>query len=631
VTYDELPGMWEQADLMGGATDCEPTSMTREILDRLHVEYAEPVSIDIETTGTALYQGDIVRGFAVSVGDDSWYTPLTHPGSANMAPDEARAIVRAVQLHDVVPMHNSPFDRTGLALTFGVEFEDGQIWDTQTVDWLINENLDHRLKEIGARLFGSDAKAEKLALDELKRGRTVDEVYRELRELENLLPKAEREKAVVTRARAREIAEASRKSWATFTAADIADYAMQDTELTLALYHWQQQFLADNPDYAPAVVREFRVAGLAYRMQRTGIRVDPDVAAAALEVAETRAAELAAEWSHVNLKSPLQVQTMLYEEWGLPCTRRTKTGGRSTDKAALQAIAFDPRVERLMEYRTLTKQIDAFYVPLLDKIGTDGRVHPSWNAHRVVTGRWSCSQPNLQQVPREGAVRTVFQPESGFTFVGADLPNAELRIAAILADETLWIEAFEAGRDLHQEMANAASIPRQVGKTLNFSSLYGVGSRKLAQTLAQGTGTAPDEKAARRMLAAYWRAIPRVKRLFDGLGEAWVRRGKLPILPWAGRFRHREGRLGFPEAQYKALNSIIQGSVGEAVKDWLLALEPEVARLGGRIVAQVHDSIVLEVPVGREGAATELLQSTWDRVNPFVRLPWPLDTKVGAF
>lgn len=599
--------------------------MIADILAALKRDEREPVAIDIETTGTRLYQGDVLRGFAVTVGDDSWYLSVTHPGSDNVLVPEARMVVQAVARHHVVVMHNSAFDRAGLALAFGVEFDDWRIWDTQTVDWLLNENLDHRLKEIGARHFGADAKAEKLALTALEKGRTVEEVYRELREVENLRPRAEREKAADTRKRAREIAEGTKKSWATFTADDIADYAMQDTDLTLGLYHWQQSFLDTNPEYRAGLEREFAVASLAYRMTRTGVRIDPDVATAALEEAEARAAELQSLFP-VNLKSPQQVAAMLYEDWGLPVPRRTKTGAPSTDKLALQALGYDERVGSLLEYRKLTKTIDAFYLPLLDRVGEDGRIHPSWNCHRVVTGRWSCSGPNLQQIPRDGAVKTIFVPAPGMVFVHADLPNAELRIAAILADEDIWLDAFMAGADLHQTMADAAGVPRQVAKTINFSALYGVGSRKLAQTLAQGTGTKPDEAQARRMLNAYWRAVPRVKRLFDGVAEAWVRRGRLPIRPWPGRFRHREGRFG-PEASYKALNSIVQGSVGEAVKDWLLALEFGVEALDGRIVAQVHDAVTLEVPEAQAANAASLLQQAWDRVNPFTRLPWPLDVE----
>ncbi|HSK33167.1 MAG TPA: DNA polymerase A family protein, partial [Propionicimonas sp.] len=479
------------------------------------------------------------------------------------------------------------------------------------------------LKEIGARLFGADAKAEKKALDALKHGRTVDEVYRELRDVENLRPRADRESAVLTRQRAREIAAGTHKDWDTFTADDIAAYAMQDTRLTLDLHEWQQDFLAENPEYSEGIEREQRVAGLAYRMTRTGVRVDRDRAVAALEAAETRAAELQAGFP-VNLKSPQQVAKLLYEDWKLPVSRRTRSGAPSTDKLALKGLSYDERVNGLLEFRSLTKQIDAFYIPLLDRVGDDGRIHPSWNCHRVVTGRWSCSEPNLQQIPRDGSVKTVFIPEPGYTFVHADLPNAELRVAAILADEDIWLDAFAAGADLHQTMADAAGVPRQVAKTINFSALYGVGPRKLAQTLAQGTGQRPDENLARRMLNSYWAAVPRVRRLFDGMAEAWVRRGRLPIRPWSGRFRHREGRFG-PESDYKALNSIIQGSVGESVKDWLLELEIVCRNRGWRLVAQVHDAVTLEVPESDYAAAAAALQVTWDDINPFDRLPWVLD------
>lgn len=599
------------------------------VLARLALDPSEPVAVDTEATGTRLYQGDLLRGVSVAVGSDSWYLPVSHPDSDNLPRQDVARVLRAVREHDTVVMHSGAFDRASLALGLGIEFEDDQVWDTLTVHWLTGEDRNHGLKGIAADLFGVDAKAEALALKALFRGRSVEDAYCELREVEKQKERAQREPAPVTRERARKLSAGTRRDWATVTADDIRAYARRDAELTLALYLWQQDYLNQHPEYRPALARERRVAGLAYRMTRTGVRVDLGRAEQALAAARKRLADLAGKWPHVNLNAPSQVADLMYGEWSLPVPRRTATGAPSTDKLALQALVSDPRVQDLLEHRRLAKEVDAFFIPLTDRTGNDGRVHPSWNAHRVKTGRWSCSEPGLQQVPREGPVRDVFVPEPGFVFVHADLPNAELRVAAILASEPLWLAAFRDGEDLHQAMASAAGVPRQVAKAINFSALYGVGPRKLAQTLAQGTGQPPDVTAASRMLDAYWAAVPRVKQLFDGLAESWVRRGRLPIRPWPGRFRHIEGRFG-PELSYRALNSVIQGSVAEATKDWLLDLEPLCAAEGWILVAQIHDAVVLETPEGREDDARRRLQESWDRVNPFGELPWPLDITVGG-
>lgn len=612
------------------------------IIERLYRDLSEPVAVDIETTGFGLEAGDVVRGIAVGVGDDTWYLPLSHPNSPRVSRDGAIAVIEAVRSHDRVLMHNSPFDRTGLRIALGIEFEDSQIWDTLTVDWIINETADHRLKEgVGVRLFGIDAKAEKDGLDEIRRGERVSDVYQELRlaRLTELgadrLPPGEGRSLMAI---ARDRAAASRRDWATFTYEDIEAYARQDVRLTLDVHDWQQDFIAQNPEYGEGLEREFRVDGLAYRLRRQGIRVDIDKARAEYELAVAESERLASGFPGVNLKSTPQVRTLLYETWALPATRFSKkTQQASTDKHALAALSYFPGVADLLAFREATKVMGAFYGPLVSRAeenlaaGGDGRVHPSWNAHRPVTGRWSCSEPNMQQTPREGEVKHCFIPDPGYVFVHADLPNAELRLAAILAKETLWLEAFRRGDDLHQIVADAAGITRQAGKVQNYQNLYGGGPKKLAETLALATGKPFPLGEAKKMWRAYWAAVPRVRRLMDALGEAWVRRGRLPIRPWPGRFRHRENLLmGIPEPSFKALNAIIQGSIAELVKDWMLELEARLPE-NWYLVAQIHDALVLMVPIGMEVWAQSMLQDAWDAINPFTELAWKLDVEIGAF
>lgn len=587
----------------------------------------EPVAIDTETTGLRIYQGDKILGFSVSIGGYDWYFPVNHPNSENISQLDAVTILQALAKHDVVVMHNSCFDRGVLAQAFGIVFEDTQIWDTQCGDWLMDEAADHRLKEIGARLWGFDAKAEKVALDELRRGTPVADVYRELREAENARPRAERERATTTRARAKEMAAATKRDWHTLTAADISDYAKQDTRLTLDLYHHQLQCgPIENDGFETAMAREQLVLGQCYRFQRDGILVNEERATYALEAAEDRLAELSAPWSHVNFRSTKQVQALLYDEWKLPCTRVTPAGARSTDKVALEALAYDPRVHAIQEARKLAKQIDAFYLPLIDRAGPDGRVHPSFNPNRTVTGRLACSGPNIQQVPKEGPVRALFEPAPGCVFLSADLPSAELRVMALLTGEQLWIDAIRSGADFHQANADKMGLTRKVAKTVGYALPYGTGVRRLSVTLAQGTGRAPNMAEAGDIKRAFWRGVPKVKRMLDGMAETWERRGRLPIRPWAGRYRNFTDRTGYPRP-YAAFNNIVQGTIAELVKDWCLMLEPSVAALGGRIVCQVHDSIVIEVPVERAEEAKLLFQAAFDAVNAgkLDDLDWPLD------
>jgi DNA polymerase I-like protein with 3'-5' exonuclease and polymerase domains len=577
-------------------------------------------AIDTETTGTRPFQGD--RATVVSFADDtgSWSLP------AERALPELRKVVDS---SDVIVMHNSPFDRAVFSTSFGVELEDGSIYDTQAADWLLDENADHRLKEgLGVRMFGVNAKAEKDELRALMRGRTVEEVYRELREGENEKPRSDRERATLTRERAREIAAGTKKGWEDLTYEDLREYAEQDAHLTLAAY-WKQQELLEEDGYAIRdLARQHAVGGLSYRITKTGIRVDQRMAEAGLLAAEERVAELGHQFEGTNLKSPKQVQELLFDTWGLPVTKRTKSGGRSTDKDALEALSYDPRALDLLEYRRMTKQVDAYYLPLLDRVGDDGRIHPSLNPWRTVTGRFSCSGPNLQTIPRESTsseIRKVFIPEKGLVLTEWDLSQIEVRVAAAMSKEPALISAYAAEEDIYQALADEINVSRHVAKTVILSAQYGVGSKTLAATLARGTGKQPDVAAARRILGRYWRAYPQLDRLMKGLEEVAKRRGYLPLWKPGRRRLFKSPSNPFPR-YYTALNAAIQGGAAELLKDVLLELEPEIAS-EGRIVLTVHDSIVIEHSPGAEERISAVLAEITGDVSPYdIPTPWERKT-----
>lgn len=599
------------------------------------------VAVDTESTGLHPYHGDVCTVVSMSDAFDDWSYDIRSP-EAGAAAAELRRLAEDPDV--TVRMHGSPYDRAVISQAFGVEFADARVWDTQTGDWLISEADDHRLKEgPGTRLFGVDARVEKEYIQSLKRGRTQQDVYRELRAIENEKPKPERERATVTRERARDIAAKTHKDWGgpnPFTYEDLREYAEKDTRLTYDIGDWQVYEMTEGRHQIvyPAVAREQKIAGLAYRMTKTGVRVDAERAAQELAAAEAQAAVLAEEFSAYNLEAPHQVAEMLYDDWGLKCSRHTDGGARSTDKWALDGLTYDARVLRLLEYRSLSQALKLFYRPLAEKIGTDGRVHPSWNPHRTVTGRWSCSGPNLMQLPKYdpdkpptamASVKHCFVPDPGMVLVSADLPNAELRIAASLCNVQMWLDAFENGVDLHQVTADGMGMGRHEGKTCNYALLYGSGPKNLALQLSRGTGKPPVLARGKEVYNAYWRAVPEVRRVMDQLDTLWTRKGWIPIPGHPGRVRHLTSMRGGREPSYKALNAIIQGSVAEMVKDWTLNLEPELAQHGIRMVMQVHDSVVLEVPEGLETLACKLMQETVDAANGF-SIPFPLDFKVGS-
>jgi DNA polymerase I-like protein with 3'-5' exonuclease and polymerase domains len=531
---------------------------------------ANPLAVDTETTGLRPFQGDKVT--MASFADDS--------GSWALPPDGARCeLQRAVEAGRRIILHNSPFDRAVFSANWGIEIPDEQVWDTLTVDWMLDENADHRLKEgLGVRLFGEDAKAEKEALKAMMRGRKVEEVYRELRDEENLRPRAERERATATRERAREIAAGTRKTWETLTFEDLKEYAEQDANLTWRSYWWQQGALDQDTFVLPDLEREHQLDGLAYRMTRRGIRVDAARAAMGMDKAENRVAELQEQFAGTNLKSPLQLQKLLYDEWRLPVMKETKTGGRSTDKDALEALSYDPRVQDLQEFRHLAKQVDAYYFPLLDRIGPDGRIHPAFRPHGTKTGRWSCSGPNLQTIPRESTaaeLRKVFVPAKGLELTEWDLSQIEVRVMAEMSKEPTLLRVYEEEGDVYQALADEMGVDRASGKVLVLMTGYGAGPRKIAVQLAKGTGREPDVRRAGQMYRNYWATYPNLHRLMKGLEEVAKRRGFLALWKPGRRRVYRSPNVRFPK-YFTALNSMVQGGAAELLKDVLLELDTAV-------------------------------------------------------
>ena len=591
------------------------------------------VALDTEsqTTGNGPrpYQGD--RCTVVSVADET--------GGRALRPEDARAeVTRLVADPDVLfVMHNSCYDRAVLNVTFGLEIPDHRIYDTQTGDWLLDENADHRLKSIGAREFGLDATAEARALAAVKRGRTVDEVYREMRAEEREKPRGEQEKASLTLERAKIAASKTQKSWATFTFEDLEAYAIQDAILTRDLYHLQQIKFEDDGFVKDALEREHRNASLAYRMTRTGIRVDPDKAGRELAIAESRMAALEAQYPDTDIGSSAQLASLIYDTWGLPLGRTTPKGARSTDKYALAALAYDSRIRELQEYKTLLKQVSAYYRPLLGHTGADGRIHPSFNAHRTVTGRWSCSEPNLQTIPRQSTsaeIRKVFVPEPGMALTEFDLSQIEVRLAAEVANEPVLLDIYKHGGDVYQDLATSilctttcpggkCPVHRPIAKTVILSAQYGIGKKKLALDLSANTGRRWSEAEAAAILRAFWQKYPRLNRLMRGLTGLAEKHGFIPLAAPGRRRLYRSPHLPWPK-YYSALNAKIQGDAATLLQNIAFEFEPAIVG-AGRLVLAVHDSLVIEHEPGEEDALFKTLETITRDVSPYsVETPWEM-------
>jgi len=379
-------------------------------------------------------------------------------------------------------------------------------------------------------------------------------------------------------------------------------------------------------------------------MEATGVRLDVAyLRALSLEVAE-EIARLEAEVFRLaghpfNLNSRDQLERVLFDELGLPAIGKTeKTGKRSTSAAVLEALReAHPIVEKILQYRELTKLKSTYIDPLPDLIHPrTGRLHTRFNQTATATGRLSSSDPNLQNIPVRTPlgqrIRRAFIAEEGWLLVALDYSQIELRVLAHLSGDENLIRVFQEGRDIHTETASwMFGVPREAvdplmrraAKTINFGVLYGMSAHRLSQELA-----IPYEEA-QAFIERYFQSFPKVRAWIEKTLEEGRRRGYVETL--FGRRRYvpdLEARVKSVReaAERMAFNMPVQGTAADLMKLAMVKLFPRLEEVGARMLLQVHDELVLEAPKERAEAVARLAKEVMEGVYP---LAVPLEVEVG--
>jgi len=440
--------------------------------------------------------------------------------------------------------------------------------------------------------------------------------------------------------------------------AEVAEYACEDAEVTWRLYELLREELRETDNERLFYELEMPLVPVLTAMERRGIRVDTEIlvhlgkqldrdAGAAAD----RVRELAGE-PGLNLNSPKALGAVLFEklriqeEAGVKRPKATKTG-YATDHATLSENYGEVEIVRhLLEYREVAKLKGTYVEPLPGFVNKrTGRVHPHFSQVTASTGRLACSDPNLQNIPirteRGRALRRAFVPriadEHGeWVLLSADYSQVELRLLAHLSGDEALTQAFREGRDVHRataskvfgvEEAEVDRAMRSRAKAINFGLMYGMG----AQRLGRETGLSMTE--AKEFIQRYFAAFPKVRDWLDATLERARNDGYVETL--LGRRRYlpelkatdARTRVG---AENAAVNTPVQGSAADIIKRAMIDLEAALERrteLHGQLLLQVHDELVLEVPVSELEATTTLVR---EAMSGALTLDVPLDVDVGS-
>ena len=582
---------------------------------------ARLIAFDTETSALDAMQADLV-GISLSVGpNQACYIPLGH-GGTDMFAEKPQQIDRSVALARLKPLlesdavlkvgQNIKYDLNVMA-RYGVTVS--PIDDTMVISFDLDAGRSedgigggHGMNELATRHLGHSCISFKDVCGTGKKAISFAEVQ---------LDRA-------------------------------TQYAAEDADVTWRLHRVLKPRLADEAASRVYERVDRPLIPVVAQMERHGIKVDREKLAGlstgfAVEIGRLEAEIHALAGGPFTIGSPKQLGDILFDKMGLKGGKKGKSGQYSTDVGILEGLAAQgvEMASKVLEWRQLSKLRSTYTESLQAAINpSTGRVHTSYSLVGAQTGRLSSTEPNLQNIPIRTEIgrqiRDAFVAEPGNVILAADYSQIELRLAAHMADVPSLKEAFANGEDIHartaQEMfGEVTRDTRGRAKTINFAILYGISRWGLATRL----GTESDE--AQAMIDRYFERFPGIRNYIHATLEGVRERGYSETLfgrkCWFPRIKsHQQAeRQGSERA---AINAPIQGTSADIIKRAMARMMPALAeaRLGHvRMLLQVHDELVFELPEGDVAAASPVIERVMaEAALPAVRLEVPLGIEIGT-
>lgn len=381
-----------------------------------------------------------------------------------------------------------------------------------------------------------------------------------------------------------------------------------------------------------------------YEMEEAGIRINKEELSnygkrlqENIVTLESEIYDMAGEVFNIN--SPKQLGVILFEKLKLPGGKKTKTGYSTSADILEKLKPEDLIIEKILEYRTLTK-LKSTYADGLDAfIREDGRIHTKFHQTITATGRLSSAEPNLQNIPVRielgRQIRKMFTPKEGCVFVDADYSQIELRILAHMSGDESLIQAYQEEQDIHRMTASKVfHIPfdevtpaqRSNAKAVNFGIVYGISSFGLGQDLNI------TRKEAEAYINQYFATYPGIKNYLDGLVAEAKETGSVSTLYGRKRPVPEISSSNFMQRSFGeriAMNSPIQGTAADIMKIAMLRVDKALKnqKLEARILLQIHDELLIEAPVEEASRVAEILQT---EMMAAANLKVPLSVEVKA-
>ncbi len=561
------------------------------------------IAFDTETTGLD-YTKDKIVGFSFAFSEDeAYYVPFDHyylgigdQVDVEVAKDAIREIFKAK-----VVGHNIKFDLHFVTKLLG---EDVDIYaDSMILAWLSNPESALALDKLSKDLLCHEMVSFK---DTVKKGETFASVELEL----------------------------------------ATKYAAEDALVTLVLYKlFLEKLKLQNSLHLVDEAREveFPFVRTLMGMERDGIEIDSEFLDNFLHKVKSTLYDLTNKihelaGSEFNINSTKQLGVVLFEHLGLPVGKKTKTGYSTNEQVLSSLVDSHSIIPLILEYREVYKLFSTYIEPLLklSRENEDSRIHTSFVQTGTATGRLSSKNPNLQNIPTRtklgSEVRKAFVAPKGKKLVGIDYSQIELRLLAHFSKDETLVDAFKHDKDIHHQTAVAlfgeeeADSKRAIAKTVNFGLLYGMGQKKLSQTLDIST------KEAKEIIDRYFESFPSVKSYFRSIVDGAKESGYVQTLLGRRRYFDFENAKPMFKAAYEreSVNTLFQGSASDLIKLSMNKIYNEIIEnsLDAKMLLQIHDELIFEVNEDEAEAQADRFKEIMEGIME-LNIPLKVSVNIG--